>query len=1289
MKSPKSALFKSALACCAAAAGLFAGSAAAQTIAYDDASQYQLDANWTNNANQGFGYIPWVIVTNDTGPGPSQFHGVFATAASVIPPYANATFTNVAGVNYTNVWGVFANGTNGVNQTAAFRGFVNPLGTNTFKLQWGAKGAGTTTVEGVTQHGKCGFSLRTGNATSTPDDYQSAARFTLYFEDGNIPSTLWITDGASDHSVPGTSFSDLGRGTITNAVQAEVTPGADGNTYHLVLKDCVAGKVLFTYDGTLAGGGSIDSAALFVRETTGDAVYNRMEISVPRIPPTIVNLAPANGALYVSVTETNFSFEVDSFGSTVATNAVTVLLNGVPQTGVTFNTAVPANQLLASFAPALTSDTVYTMTVIAQNAVGESATNSSTFNTFLPSNIFIDAYDYNYGSGQFVNAATPSNAYSGFLGTNGVDYSIADQTGVNNVAGYRAGDLPAILTLSTDGTGDPYDHGNLRANGFTAFNIGFNDGGNWENYTRVYPAGTNYSIYARAAGVGNGVFEMSKLVSASATTTNQPLAPIGRVNVPLTGGSKVFAGPLLPLTDAFGNAVVLPLAGTNTLRTTSISGQGYNLEYLVAVPAVGSDTLRPYIATANPAPNATGISTLSKIVFNIANRQTTVSSVQLTLNGTNFNGSVLLTNNAAGTIVFFNPTNLPASATNTLVAIITDNTATAQTNTWTFRTTTVAGNGVWAGGAGPSDMTWAAALNWTGGVPGVGNTAAFASVGGTNSLATNNIVAANTTIQTLLYETNNAGFHTTWIQDGITLTVSNGTLSATTAAVQVGGGGNGVDNPFAKKTTNVITGAGGTLFVTGPLQFGSNNLNFQVRQCAVQAAPNQITLDMSGLGTLTANVGKFYVAQGGGGIYQSNVSGCMYLARTNTIRLLRSNSGQFEVGDSSGGAFTLPGSALYWGITNTLFVDTMRIGKQKATNNLVTFNPAFTNQNPIVVMRGTNGVGSRMSIWTIGDAEVDVTGQINSEGTTDFSSGRLDALVKMLVLGQGSTSVSDSGRAQGVLTFGAGTLDADVLTNGVQRAASVATAVGIMNINGTATLVSSNLVLAQVASGGTPSLVSGTLNVTNGTVRANIVAGGGVSTINLVGGKLFPGTYGNTVGSSAFPLTTLNLSSASLHFRANGNSTVTNIVATTVTTSGTTVITIDSVSNVVSTVTNRLLAYTGASPFANLSLAAMPGGYTGSLVDSGGSIDLVVNVSAVPPSPTIGKITYSGGQVILSGTNNAGAGGTFSILSSTNLTTPFASWTVLTNGVFDGSGNFISTNAGNTNAVRFFILKVP
>lgn len=513
MKSFKTPSPSLLLAGCVAAAALFAGSASAQLIAYDDASNYQLDANWTNNANQGFGFTPWIIVTNDTGPGPSQFHGVYVTAPPILPPYANASFTNVAGINYSNVWGIYANGTNGINATTAFRGFASPLGTNTFKLQWGAKGAGTTTVAGVTQHGLCGFTLRTGNETNSPGDYANNMRFALFFEDGRNPATLYVADGTGEHSVTGTSFSDLGRTTVTNAVQAEVTPGADGDSYHLVLRDCVAGKVLFTFDGVFGGVGPIESTALFVQETTGDSVFNRMQIAVPRIAPTILNVVPANNTLYLDPTSTNFSFEVRAFASTVVSNAVTVLLNGVPQSNLAFSTGAPTTNLQVSFSPALLADTVYTYTIIAQNNGGEAATNTGTFNTILPSNIFIDTYDYNYGSGLFVDAATPSNSYAGFLGTNGVDYSISDTTGTNNIAAYRQGDLVQILGLNSDESGEPIDHANLRANGYIAYNIGFNDAGNWENYTRVYPAGTNYSIYARAASVGNGVFELARLVN--------------------------------------------------------------------------------------------------------------------------------------------------------------------------------------------------------------------------------------------------------------------------------------------------------------------------------------------------------------------------------------------------------------------------------------------------------------------------------------------------------------------------------------------------------------------------------------------------------------------------------------------------------------------------------------------------------------------------------------------------------------------------------------------------------
>lgn len=1271
----------------------FASSASAQLIAYDDAGEYLVTANWTNGANQGFGFTPWAIETN--GP---DFHGTYITTVNS-PAFVIDSVTNVLGTNYTDVFALFANGPTDRNQTTAYRGFANSLGTNTFKIQWGSRGAGSTsTTNSGTVHGWCGFSLRNGNATNLVYDINSpdsTALLYIYFLDGASPSTLYLWDGNGVQSIGGTSFSNLGRNNITNAIEAEVTPGADGLSYHLILKDCVLNQTLFTTNSIFMSASTVDSVALFADETTGDQVYNRLQITVPNIPPTISNLQPANGSLYLNAATTSLSFEVDSFNSTVSSNLVSVYLNGVAQSNLTFNVAGPTTALQVSCATVPAADTFYNFTIIAQDASGNVSSNNYTFNTFLPGDLYIDAYDYNYNMGQFINSSMPSNSYAGLLGTNFVDYQIADLTGVNNTAGYRPGDLVEILSLNTDATGDPIDHANLRANGFTAYNIGFTDTGNWENYTRVMPVATNYSIYARAASGTGGQFEIEMLAGPTATTTNQPLAALGRVNVPITGGSLVYSGQLQPLVDFFGNTVVLPLSGTNTLRETAITSKGYNLEYLVVVAVTGAtNTLRPYIATGSPVPSATGANLTTPVSFTLVNRQTSVptNTIKLLVNNTN-QTKLVLSSNLAGVTVTWTPTNnLPANYTNLVTVIFTDSSGTNVTNSWNFVTGTsggVIGSGLWTGGGGSNDMYWADGINWTNGTPGSGSSANFASLGATTSLVTNNIVATNVTILQLNYETNNSGFHTTWIQDGVTLTITNGNTATGVQAIQVGGAGNGADNSFNSPVTNTITGMNGTLLVLGNAQSNgfNNSLNIQVRQNTTgPCPPNFVTLDMSGLGTMVAVVGKFYVAQGGSGNNQTNMSGCLLLARTNVITCLRGNAGQFEVGDSSGGGFESPGSTLNLGITNALFVDTMRFGKQKATNNLVRFNPAFTNiTTPAAFIRGTNGLTSRVTIMTIGDCDTETTVPNYAQATVDFSGGKVDALLTGLTLGRGETSASDSGYAQGTLTLTAGTLNVINVTNGLQRANNTATESGIINLNGTATLISTNIILAQATAGATASLVSGSLNVTNGSVLGNIIAGGGVSTVNLNGGSL---VVSNFAGTTVAPLSALNLTSASLHLKADGNATTTNIVATAVTATGTSTITIDSIVNVTGPKTIHLLGYNGTDPFGSLALAPLPSGFSGNLVDNPGSIDLSLHVAPIVP-PTIRGITISSSQVIISGTNNVGAGGTYHILTTTNLTLAITNWTVLTNGSFDANGNFSSTNAVGTNSQSYFKLQVP
>ena len=377
--------------------------APAQIIAYDDASAYPASFIWTNGANNGFGFTPWALVSS----GPNN-HGTF-TVANNNPMYVIATVTNISGVNYTNVLGLYANGTGGTNESAAFRGFASPLGTNTFKLQWGSRGAGVTTVNGSPVHGWCGFTLRHGNVAGSSADFQNGARFYLYFLDGSTPNTLYVSDGNGVQSLTGVTFSALGRANITNAVEAEVTVGTDGNSYHLILKDCVANQTLYTLNSILMGSGTIDSLALFCHETTGDQIYNRLQIAVPRIPPTIVNVQPANGSIFVNP-NTTVAFEVDSLSTNLLSANVALLLNGVAQTLV-FNTNGATKQLFATNTTPLATNIQYSGTIIATDAGGISATNNFSFNTTQTNSLWRDVNNFGaVGDGVTMNTTAIHSA---------------------------------------------------------------------------------------------------------------------------------------------------------------------------------------------------------------------------------------------------------------------------------------------------------------------------------------------------------------------------------------------------------------------------------------------------------------------------------------------------------------------------------------------------------------------------------------------------------------------------------------------------------------------------------------------------------------------------------------------------------------------------------------------------------------------------------------------------------------------------------------------------------------
>jgi hypothetical protein len=75
--------------------------------------------------------------------------------------------------------------------------------------------------------------------------------------------------------------------------------------------------------------------------------------------------------------------------------------------------------------------------------------------------------------------------------------------------------------------------------------------------------------------------------------------------------------------------------------------------------------------------------------------------------------------------------------------------------------------------------------------------------------------------------------------------------------------------------------------------------------------------------------------------------------------------------------------------------------------------------------------------------------------------------------------------------------------------------------------------------------------------------------------------------------------------------------------------------------------------------------------------------------PRFSAINLAGTNLIFSGSNGVPNGG-FSVLASTNVALPVASWSLVTTGLFNGAGNFAFTNApSSAEPRRFFLLREP
>jgi autotransporter-associated beta strand protein len=410
---------------------------------------------------------------------------------------------------------------------------------------------------------------------------------------------------------------------------------------------------------------------------------------------------------------------------------------------------------------------------------------------------------------------------------------------------------------------------------------------------------------------------------------------------------------------------------------------------------------------------------------------------------------------------------------------------------------------IWSGHDATNGLNfnWSDSTNWTGGTPGSATNIYFFDPGANNSQGVvDNIVNSNTTILSLDYGNTN-GFHTTQINSGATLTVSNN------AATTLFFGGTGTDDGGAQTVYSTMTGPGSFAVV------GSNSgSTFILQQCSGTSGSHMATLDMSGLANFKAAIGQLLI--GGDGGSSGNVnhpSGTIYLAATNTIRV-NGAVPAIDVGDAPSNGGT---ENIYLGESNAIFADSMTVARQKCTATL-TFNPSLTG-NPVLYLNGNTN--SRVSTLAVGDFSAQSTSASVVFGTVNLTGGTVNAQVNVCYVAEGQTG-NGTGPTTGVLDLGPGLFNVNTLNVGyINTASAEGSVTGTVAITNGTLVINDDLLLGY--NPGAAVAASGTLAISNGTVLANsIIAGGGTSDVIMNGGLL---VVSNALGSVSSPLSSISL----------------------------------------------------------------------------------------------------------------------------------------------------------------------
>jgi len=423
-------------------------------------------------------------------------------------------------------------------------------------------------------------------------------------------------------------------------------------------------------------------------------VYDNAVLVAPPVPdkiaPTISDILPAAFANFLpNNAEVSFTATDDQ---DLTDDSVAITLNGTTYTSANgLTVSGTGNTRSVSFGN-LEINTDYTATLQATDSEGSTTTRTIFFDTFLSSNRVIEAEDYDFDDGLFINDPEPSfegfyspESYALQFGSEEIDFHDTRENADAEDNPYREPD-GARTQRSRDIVRAKFSAKGGSAQDVYDYDIGDIASGEWMNYTRNFSEG-NYMVYLREslANMHNGGESRLELVTSGTGTDSQETQVLGSFLGELTG----FQYRNFPLTDSTGSPVILQLNGVTTLRlhqVTADPGDGARLlNYLIFVSVPDPGLQRATVLGLVPNNGSTVRSVQPTIEASLVNRDTSVNvdSVQLSVNDELVSANVTAT--SSGASVSYTLTSLPKSgAVNTGAISFTDSDGEEITKTWTF-----------------------------------------------------------------------------------------------------------------------------------------------------------------------------------------------------------------------------------------------------------------------------------------------------------------------------------------------------------------------------------------------------------------------------------------------------------------------------------------------------------------------------------------------------------------------------------------------------------------------------